>query len=114
MPSWESILHGHQYWSSPKGSVPSCRSVPGARALLVLPCRKMRVPQAPVPAACQCQRKLLSAWQWHQPSAGILLGEAEAPRPGSARKGLGTHQKLPFVTQLHVSSMERRVLVLCF
>lgn len=116
MLSWGSILCEHQCWSSPKGSVPSCRSILGARALLLLPCPKTRVPQTPVPTTLPVPEETaqrLAMALVREPSARLLLGEAETPRAGSGDKGLGMHQDLPFLTQFLVASMEHCVLVLC-
>lgn len=48
-----------------------------------------------------------------EPSARILLEEAEAPRAGDGNKGLGMYQDLPFMTWFLVSSMKHHALVLC-
>lgn len=101
MSSWESVLYGHQCWSSPNGSVPSCRSILGARAQNPV-CLKPQCHRQ-----CRCQRKLLSACNvCKSPQQGSSLGKR-------SHAGLGMHQDLPFVTQFLVSSMGHCVLMLC-
>lgn len=107
---WTPVLELSQRVSALLQVNPGCQSPSGAG----LP--KTCVPQTPVPSAMPvpeetAQRQAMALVQ--EPSASVLLGEAEAFGVSGGNKRLGVHQDLQFVPQFVVSSMEHRVLVLC-